>query len=389
MRHAVIERMKHSCAGPHAASSTLLADTVFPGTFAAPANTVCIARPNGRPLAVVQEDAHLVVQDLKSNVQGRWRMAEEKDGMQLAWRGPCSGEPTGDELLAVIEAAFTLAPAQARLSLVSPLPPKTVGKNLTLPAADGNLVVLRNMFYQNDLWLTSTAQAIYPLHYTLTQGRRHPARPQKPDGVVYQRYIPWLKQTLSFRVVDPECDLPTFHRWMNDPIVDLFWQERGDLARHRTYLDNIAADPHTLPLFAALDGQDFAYFEVYWAKEDRIAPFCDAGDHDRGWHVLVGEPAFRGKAFLTAWLPSISHYIFLDDARTQRIVIEPRIDNDKLIRSLARCGYALVKEFDFPHKRAMLGTLSRERFFNEAIWIPKTASPSVTSGTSKEDHAHS
>ena len=37
------------------------------------------------------------------------------------------------------------------------------------------------------------------------------------------------------------------------------------------------------------------------------------------------------------------------------IVIEPRWDNHKMIRNLAKCGYANLKEFDFPHKRAMLG----------------------------------
>ena len=72
-------------------------------------------------------------------------------------------------------------------------------------------------------------------------------------------------------------------------------------------------------------------------------------------------------------MPSISHYLFLDDPRTQRLVIEPRIDNAKMLRSLARSGYALEKTFDFPHKRAMLGTLTRERFFNESLWVPRAA----------------
>jgi RimJ/RimL family protein N-acetyltransferase len=74
-------------------------------------------------------------------------------------------------------------------------------------------------------------------------------------------------------------------------------------------------------------------------------------------------------------MPSISHYLFLADCRTQRIVIEPRADNDKMLRSLARCGYALLKEFDFPHKRAVLGMLLRERFFGEALWVPRPDTP--------------
>ena len=42
-----------------------------------------------------------------------------------------------------------------------------------------------------------------------------------------------------------------------------------------------------------------------------------------------------------------------------------------MIRNLAKCGYANLKEFDFPHKRAMLGMLLRERFFAERLWVPR------------------
>ncbi|PZP69079.1 MAG: acetyltransferase, partial [Delftia acidovorans] len=191
-------------------------------------------------------------------------------------------------------------------------------------------------------------------------------------GEVYRRFIPWLGRTLSFRTVEPEADLPLIHRWMNDPVVAHFWEESGDLAHHRAYLQRMAGDPHALGLIGCFDGEPFGYFEAYWAKEDRIAPFYDAGDHDRGWHALVGEARFRGQPYLTAWLPSLSHYLFLDDCRTQRIVVEPRADNRKMRKSLPRCGYALVKEFDFPHKRAVLGVLLRERFFADALWIPQT-----------------
>lgn len=72
---------------------------------------------------------------------------------------------------------------------------------------------------------------------------------------------------------------------------------------------------------------------------------------------------------------SLSHYLFLDDCRTQRLVIEPRVDNAKMLRNLAQCGYAHVKAFDFPHKRAMLGMQLREHFFNERSWIPLPPHP--------------
>lgn len=204
-----------------------------------------------------------------------------------------------------------------------------------------------------------------------TAGRRHPRRPPKPRGTVYRRRIPWLERTLSFRVVDIDRDVARFNRWMNDPRVAFFWEEAGDMARHRAYLEAIAADPRVIGLIGCLDDAPFAYFEVYWAKEDRIAPFCDASDHDRGWHALVGEEACRGRAFVSAWMPGISHHLFLDDPRTERLVIEPRVDNDAMRRSLVTSGYRHIRDFDFPHKRAALHVLSRGDFFNQRRWLPR------------------
>jgi len=244
------------------------------------------------------------------------------------------------------------------------------------PAAQASADAL--LWQQPRPWLTAP-RAPFPRVDVTTAGQRHPLRPSKPRGEVYRRHIPWLDATLTFRALDIDADLPRMHRWMNDPVVAHFWQEEGDLAHQRAYLGRIAADPHATALIGSFDGEPFGYFEVYWAKEDRIAPFCAAGDYDRGWHVLVGEERFRGKAggkaWLSAWMPSISHYLFLDDPRTRRLVIEPRADNDRMRRSLARCGYDLVREFDFPHKRAVLGVLPRERFFGEALWLPQPDAP--------------
>jgi len=202
--------------------------------------------------------------------------------------------------------------------------------------------------------------AAYPLAYVMSNGTRHPRRPPQPAGTVYRRFIPWLGQTLSLRTLDAEADLPAFHAWMNHPRVARFWEEQGDLAKHRAFIANALADPHVHPLVGCLDGQPFAYFEAYWAKEDRIAPFYPAGDHDRGIHMLVGEDWARGPQFVAAWLPSLLHYLMLDDPRTQAVVCEPRADNQRMIGYLQQYGFAYLRQFDFPHKRAALLVLERE-----------------------------
>lgn len=210
----------------------------------------------------------------------------------------------------------------------------------------------------------------HPQVHMLTSGRYHPVRPPKPTGVVYERYIPWVDQRLSFRAADPDLDLEHFHRWMNDEAVNVIWEDGGDRAKHRGILEERLNDPHVMALIGAFDGVPFGYFEVYWAKENRLGPFYDAGDYDRGWHVAIGEAAFRGKQWISAWLPSLMHFMFLDDPRTQRIVGEPRASHEQQIRNLERSGFAKIKHFDFPHKRALLVMLTRERFFGDRLWVP-------------------
>lgn len=285
--------------------------------------------------------------------------------------GDCLSAATSAALEALLASDAAIEAVELATDSFSPLTSDWLRQGLAV-MENSALVVLPDLFWQAPaLWLACPQPAAYPQHLTISGGKRHPRRPPKPSGEVYARHIPWLGQTVSFRALDPDRDLERFHRWMNDPRVAEFWNEDGDLDKHRAYLGNLMADPHMLPLIGCFDGVPFGYFELYWAKENRIAPFYDADDYDRGWHVVVGEDAYRGRQWLTAWLPSLMHYMFLDDCRTQRIVGEPRADHHQQIRNLERSGFANLKQFDFPHKRATLVMLLRERFFGERLWVPR------------------
>lgn len=354
-----------------------------PGTGDAP-TAFHVSHADGRAWSVAWEAPWLRVRHAAHDDLGypAWRISHDPKGMpRLQWHAPCADASLNEiHLLIALEAAFHLFPGQPVLQ-VTGAPNQALDRLLSsgviAPASNG-YTVSRSAFWQLPTPWRAGHPTAYAQQYVMSEGRRHPLRPPKPHGSVYQRHIPWLKQAFSLRVIDIDHDLPAFSRWMNDTNVAQFWQEQGDLEKHRNYLQRIAGDPHTVGLIGCLDSVPFAYFEAYWAKEDRIAPYYDAQDYDRGWHVLIGEPHYRGRPFLTAWMPSIAHYLFLDDCRTQRLVIEPRSDNRKMIRSLNRCGYANIKEFQFPHKRAMLGMLLRERFFEEAIWIPQADDAATT-----------
>ncbi|NSZ18969.1 acetyltransferase [Agrobacterium vitis] len=275
-------------------------------------------------------------------------------------------------LAAMIESVLTCHPDIHSLAVDLPDSVDCIpfaASGMLLPTEGGWIAKAQGFFQQPTLWLGHVPPA-YPDIPVMTNGTLHPMRPPKPVGPVYSRFIPWLDKVLGFHVASPEADLPHFHRWMNDPRVAAIWEDNGTLSQHRDFLENRLADPRTLPLIGTFGGVPFGYFELYWAKEDRLGPNYDADSHDRGWHVAIGEDDFRGKPYVSAWLPSLMHYMFLDDPRTRRIVGEPIHHHHQQIRNLDRSGFAKIKHVQFSHKKALLVMLLRERFFADQLLSP-------------------
>jgi RimJ/RimL family protein N-acetyltransferase len=228
-----------------------------------------------------------------------------------------------------------------------------------------------------------------PLQYTMTSGTRHPVRPKPPrqGEIFYTRFIPSVGQYLSFRtaslssrpvaytgtvhslnqqssmprptsplsslpahvtavsVADPTPPTPTsgtedtllmtdvqlLHKWMNNPRVSKFWGCDGPESKQEAFLRINMTTKHSFPAIGLWDGKPFGYFEIYWAKEDILGKYIgnSVGDFDRGVHVLVGEEDFRGKHRVKCWMTSLAHWAFDQDYRTNAMVLEPRVDNEK------------------------------------------------------------
>ena len=224
--------------------------------------------------------------------------------------------------------------------------------------------------YASDFW-QDTASVMHlttperPLaqRYVMTQDKRHPIRPEAPPSgtLLYERWIPSLRETFSIGIIDSKKHLQQYASWQDSDRVNAFWGERG--SGHAAYIQRQLQDAHVMPVIGSFNGAPFAYFELYWAKEDAISVFANAGDYDTGFHALIGEEAFRGPHRVPIWIHSITHYLFLSDVRTQRVMLEPRVDNHTFIRYLVSCGYVIEKEFNFPHKRSALVSMTREKFF--------------------------
>lgn len=129
-------------------------------------------------------------------------------------------------------------------------------------------------------------------------------------------------------------DVQLLHKWMNEPRVAKFWGCAGPAEVQEKFLRDNLESKHSFPAIGLWDGKPFGYFEIYWVKEDTLGKILNAGeakDWDRGVHVLVGEQEFRGAHRLNSWITSLVHWSLTVDYRTECLVLEPRIDNERYV----------------------------------------------------------
>lgn len=233
-----------------------------------------------------------------------------------------------------------------------------------------------------------------PPQFTMTDGIRHPVRPKPPrqGETFYLRYVPSVGQYLSFRVASMHAeavayngptsetplladhgpnllslpdrstgpqpnsssaraptsapvtegvsdtmqmsDLQLLHKWMNSDRVAKFWGCKGPISEQEKFLKSNLESRHSFPVIGCWDGKPFGYFELYWVKEDILGHHLGSGDvndYDRGIHVLVGEEEFRGVHRLKCWISALAHWAFIADYRTNSVMLEPRVDNERFV----------------------------------------------------------
>lgn len=236
-----------------------------------------------------------------------------------------------------------------------------------LPSLHDNTLSRQGFYQQPKPWHLHVTSSSFPLMevQSTAQYGYHPLRPRMPVGTTYQRNDHDADVEISFRVFDLEKDMDRLTVWMNDPRVAHFWEQAWSKEKLTEFVKDRLSDEHIIPLIGEFNGKPFGYVEAYWAAEDRLSAYYNVQPYDRGIHLLVGEQAFRGPKYFNCWMRAISHYLFLDDVRTQRIVLEPRADNDRLFNRIQEVGYHKCFEFNFPHKRSALLMLERNSFFME------------------------
>jgi N5-hydroxyornithine acetyltransferase len=182
-------------------------------------------------------------------------------------------------------------------------------------------------------------------------------------------------------------DTELLNKWMNDPRVAYSWGEDGPMEHQSQFLATSLSSRHSFPAIGCFDGKPFGYFEIYWVREDRVSRLTgdrSVGDWDRGLHCLVGEQEFRGSHRVKVWLSALVHWCWLADLRTERVVMEPRVDNVKyvlvgilevdalltLYRLRKYCedvGFYKEGEVTFPHKQSNFMKIRRDEWEGPAL----------------------
>ncbi|WP_253704968.1 GNAT family N-acetyltransferase, partial [Burkholderia cenocepacia] len=185
-----------------------------------------------------------------------------------------------------------------------------------------------------------------------------------PRGEVYARDLPALGVRFTLRGWQPAEDAERLARWFDEPRVRDGWPGAPPAQRGAEDRQPQEADPHVTPLIGCFDGEPFAYFEAFWLKEDALGPHVAACDYDRGLRMLVGESRWRGPHRVAGWLPSVVHYLFLDDLRTEAVGCVVPAGHTRVADHLARHGFARQRRLALADAQPLWMRTLRETFFS-------------------------
>ncbi|AQQ20345.1 MULTISPECIES: GNAT family N-acetyltransferase [Burkholderia] len=268
-------------------------------------------------------------------------------------------------LLAALAAAFSDSACHAAIRLDPAAWPAVALDALRASGvlADGGRCLRDGWAQQADLWRVGLHLPCATLP-TITDGRRHPRRPPAPRGEVYARDLPALGVRFTLRGWQPAEDAERLARWFDEPRVRDGWPGAPPAQRGAEDRQPQEADPHVTPLIGCFDGEPFAYFEAFWLKEDALGPHVAACDYDRGLRMLVGESRWRGPHRVAGWLPSVVHYLFLDDLRTEAVGCAVPAGHTRVADHLARHGFARQRRLALADAQPLWMRTLRETFFS-------------------------
>ncbi|WP_028775959.1 GNAT family N-acetyltransferase [Shimazuella kribbensis] len=176
------------------------------------------------------------------------------------------------------------------------------------------------------------------------------------------------KKAISFRQVNVTQDLDMLFGWMHEPHVIPFWNLAVSYDAYKKHLQQFLNDPHQMLHIGSLNEVPMSYWETYWAKDDIIGETYHVHSSDQGIHLLLGPPDYIGKGYALPLLKTMIYRLFLYE-KTEKIIAEPDIRNEKMIYIFKKCGFEVQTIVKLPDKHAALMFCYREPFLKRWKYV--------------------
>ncbi|MFE0426948.1 GNAT family N-acetyltransferase [Streptomyces sp. NPDC058953] len=150
------------------------------------------------------------------------------------------------------------------------------------------------------------------------------------------------------------ADLDLVHGWMQSPHIDAFWHQAWPKERWEEEISGHLAGDAILPVLVALDGEPFAYIEVYRVVRDRLCGFYPYDARDLGLHIAIGERTRTGRGLGRELLRALAEGLLAADPACRRVVAEPDLGNEPSLRAFAAAGFRDRGPITLPDKEALL-----------------------------------
>nr|WP_232353723.1 GNAT family N-acetyltransferase [[Bacillus] enclensis] len=177
----------------------------------------------------------------------------------------------------------------------------------------------------------------------------------------YEFYDEEIGKKISFKKVEFERDVDMIHTWMREDHVHPFWNLNIPIGEFREHLKKALNDDHHTLYIGCLDDVPMSYWEAYWVKGDVLEKMYDAVPHDQGVHLLIGDKEFLGKGYSLPLLREMVRFQFQDE-RTEKVMAEPDIRNEKMIHVFEKCGFEKIEPIELPDKTGLLMKCERREF---------------------------
>jgi len=158
---------------------------------------------------------------------------------------------------------------------------------------------------------------------------------------------------VAFRHVDVRADLELVHGWTQEPHVAAWWELDGPPSKVEEYLRRQAALRHLDCWIVSEDRRPFAYVETYVVAGDPLARHYEAGEGDRGFHMLLGPPELLGTGAAQRLLRHLVSFL-LGQFGITRIVCEPDVRNVRMLAFCRSLGGEQLAEVEIDGRRAAL-----------------------------------